>query len=68
MATDEGNDLLRAENDLLKQKLIEFERSNEIEYQNLKDKLQNNHEFQIEMLKNNHGNFVECLRQEVNKL
>lgn len=32
MATDEGNDLLRAENDLLKQKLIEFERSNEIEY------------------------------------
>lgn len=43
MATDEGNDLLRAENDLLKQKLIEFERSNEIEYQNLKDKLQNNH-------------------------
>lgn len=28
MATDESNDLLKAENDLLKQKLIEFEKVN----------------------------------------
>ena len=68
LVADEGSELMRAENDLLSQKLRDFERAHEYESGHLREKLQHAHDFEVELLKGNHANYVDCLRQETSKL
>lgn len=48
---DESNSLLRSENEILKQKLIEMERLGELEFDSLKSKLQSVHESELGLIK-----------------
>ena len=49
-------------------KMLEGERYNETEIDNLKMKLSQMHEMQIDELKANHQKFAECLQEEIRKL
>ena len=65
---EETISLLRKENESLRMKMLEGERYNETEIGNLKVKLHQMHEGEIEDLKLNHQKYIECLQGEIIKL
>lgn len=60
--------LLRKENENIRMKMIEEEKYSELELENLKVKLSQMHEGEIEELKFSHQHYVDCLQNEVIKL
>lgn len=65
---EDSIDLLKKENEDLKDKIFETERIADIELSNLRDKLEGIKESELTLLKNAHNNQLELLHREINKL
>ena len=65
---EDSIDLLKKENEDLKDKIFETERIADMELANLRDKLEGIKESELTLLKNAHANQTELLNREINKL
>jgi predicted RNase H-like nuclease (RuvC/YqgF family) len=65
---EDSIELLKKENEDLKDKIFETERIADIELSNLRDKLEGIKESELSLLKNAHNNQLELLNREINKL
>jgi hypothetical protein len=65
---EDSIDLLKKENEDLKDKLFETERIADIELSNLRDKLEGIKESELTLLSNAHANQTELLQREISKL
>jgi len=65
---EDSIDLLKKENEDLKDKLFETERIADIELSNLRDKLEGIKESELTLLSNAHANQTELLHREISKL
>ena len=65
---EDSIDLLKKENEDLKDKIFETERIADIELSNLTDKLEGIKKSELTLLKNAHNNQLELLHREINKL
>lgn len=65
---EDSIELLKKENEDLKDKIFETERMADIELSNLRDKLEGIKESELTLLKNAHSNQMELLHREINKL
>lgn len=60
--------LLRKENENIRLKILEGERFSELEIDNLKSKLHEMHEAEVEEMKINQQRYVDCLQIELKKM
>jgi predicted RNase H-like nuclease (RuvC/YqgF family) len=60
--------LLRKENESIRMKMLEGERYSELEIDNLKAKLHEMHEAELDEVKLNHQRYVDCLQVELKKM
>lgn len=65
---EDSIELLKKENEDLKDKIFETERIADIELSNLRDKLEGIKESELSLFKNAHNNQLELLNREINKL
>ena len=65
---EDSIELLKKENEDLKDKIFETERIADIELNNLRDKLEGIKESELSLLKNAHANQLDLLHREINKL
>ena len=65
---EDSIELLKKENEDLKDKIFETERIADIELSNLRDKLEGIKESELSLLKNAHNNQLELLNREIHKL
>ena len=65
---EDSIDLVKKENEDLKDKIFETERIADIELNNLRDKLEGIKESELALLKNAHNNQLDMLNREIQKL